>query len=420
MAQGRSPELPPRQPVEIARARAEILAAVHPLGSEEIAFSEALGRVLAEDVVSERWIPPNDNSAMDGYALRAADAATPPVELRVGFEVAAGHPSDHSLDAREAARILTGAAIPAGADAVVMQEHVERRGERIRVLRAVKVGDHIRPAGADVRPGMRIAASGDCLGPPAIGMLAAIGRTRVRVTGSPRVAVLATGDELVEPEASVAGGRIVSSNSYSLIAALRDCGARPDYRGIARDERGEIAELLRAALDCDAILTTGGVSVGDRDWVKSVLADLGGDLRLWRVRMKPGAPLAFAILGGKPVFALPGNPVSTLVSFEQFVRPALLRMMGHTRLFRPVEVATLVGGYRKAGDRMHFVRVRLEREGGQLLARSTGDQSSGVLLSMLRADGLAIIPADAHELPAGARVPVMRLDRKDLCEAPGF
>lgn len=422
MVHGRSPQAPERQPVEIeiGRARAEILEAVRPLGSEEVAFSDALGRVLAEDIFASRWIPSHDNSAMDGYALRAADAATPPVELRVGFDVAAGHPSDRMLGEGEAARILTGAAIPAGADAVVMQEHVERREGRIRVLRAVSVGAHVRRAGSDVHPGTRIAGAGDCLRPAGIGMLAAIGRLRVRVIARPRVAVLATGDELVEPHESVSGGRIVSSNSYSLIAALQDCGASPVYRGIARDEPDAIADEIRAALECDAVVTTGGVSVGDRDWVKSVLADLGADLRLWRVRMKPGAPLAFAILEGKPVFALPGNPVSTLVAFEQFVRPALLRMMGHTRLFRPLEVATLAESYLKTGDRTHFVRVRLGREGTKLVAYQTGDQSSGVLLSMLLAEGLAIIPAATRELPAGAEVQVLCLDRDDLREAPGF
>jgi molybdopterin molybdotransferase len=411
---------PQRASVSVAEARSLILDAVRPTGAETVGLTGAAGRVLLEEVRSGRLIPPLDNSAMDGFALRSADAASLPATLRVVEELPAGRTSERKLGPGEAARILTGAAIPAGADAVVMQEHCRRDGDRVSVERPVRAGDHIRRAGSDVSPDTSVGRTGDVLGPALIGMLAAIGRSQLRVATRPRVAVLATGDELVEPDRLRDDGRIVTSNSYSLQAAIRAAGAEPVYLGIAPDEPDAIAAAFLRALACDAVISTGGVSVGDRDHIKAVLAELGGEMRLWRVRMKPGAPLAFVVLDGRPVFGLPGNPVSTLVAFEQFVRPALLKMMSHQRLFRPVEPATLEHAYQKPGDRLHFVRVELERRNGELRARETGDQSSGVLLSMVRADGLAIVDAEVTELPAGARVPVQLLGRDDLREEPGF
>jgi molybdopterin molybdotransferase len=251
-------------------------------------------------------------------------------------------------------------------------------------------------------------------------MLAAIGRTTVRVAQRPRVAVLSTGDELVEPDRLTGDGRIVSSNSYNLQAALREIGCASVYLGIAPDRPEEIEARFRQALACDAVISTGGVSVGDRDWIKQVLAGLGGRMRLWRVRMKPGAPLAFAQVDGRPVFGLPGNPVSTSVAFEQFVRPALLRMSGLRALFRPVIRATLVSDYKKAPGRLHFVRVRLETRGAETLAHPTGDQGSHILLSMVHADGLAVVPEDAPRLAAGSEVLVQLLARDDLHEDAGF
>ena len=301
-----------------------------------------------------------------------------------------------------------------------MQEQTEVAGDRLRVLEAVKPGQHIRRIGSDVGPGTPIGAPGDSLTPPLVGMCAAIGRSQVEVTRRPRVAILATGDELVEPEALEDDGRIVTSNSYTLFAALRALGVEPVYLGIARDEPDQIEAAFRRGLEYDAVVSTGGVSVGDRDWIKQVLADLGGDMRLWRVLMKPGAPLAFVTLGGKPVFGLPGNPVSTLVAFEQFVRPALLKMMGQARLYRPTASAVLAQPYQKAAGRAHLVRVRLEERGGQLWAEQTGDQSSAILLSMVEADGLAFVPADVELVAAGESVTVQLLDREDLAGTPGF
>jgi molybdopterin molybdotransferase len=315
---------------------------------------------------------------------------------------------------------MTGAAIPDGADAVVMQEYTESQPNRVVVLRSVDVGENIRRAGADVRPGTQVAAPGVILGPAHVGMLTSIGRTTISVTARPRVAILATGDELVEPDRLTDDGRIASSNSYVLHAALQDLGAVPVYLGITTDDLEATKHSFRRALNCDVIISTGGVSVGERDWVRRVLSELGGSIRLWRVRMKPGSPLVFATLQGRLVFGLPGNPVSTLVTFEQFVRPALLRMMRRQEVFRPVEPAILAEDYEKTADRMHFVRVMLQERDGCRFAFPTGDQSSGVLLSMVRADGLAIIAADVTRVSAGTEVQVFMLHRDDLCLDPGF
>jgi molybdopterin molybdotransferase len=271
-----------------------------------------------------------------------------------------------------------------------------------------------------VRPGTPIAERGVLLRPAHVGMIAAIGRTQVEVAQRPRVAILATGDELVEPDRLEDDGRIVTSNSYGLLAALQELGCEPLHLGITRDEPELIAQSFRRALRCDAVISTGGVSVGDRDWIKQVLAELGGDMRLWRVRMKPGAPLAFVMVGERPVFGLPGNPVSTMVTFEQFVRPALLKMMQRSARFRPVADAVLTEDYRKPAGRAHFVRVTLDDSDGRLRATPTGDQSSAVLLSMVRAEALAFVDEDVTELAAGSTVRVQLLARDDLCEEPGF
>ncbi len=409
-----------RSSVSVAEARELILAAVPALGRETVGLERATGRVLAEEIRADHTIPPEDNSAMDGYALRAADAATASTLLRVVDDLPAGRRSARALGPGEAARIMTGAAIPAGADAVVMVEDTEVLGEQVRVRRPPALAQHIRRAGSDVRPGMLVASPGDLLRAPLIGMLAALGRTQVSVRARPRVAVLATGDELVEPDRLRDDGRIASSNSYALAASLREIGAEPVYLGIAPDEPDEIAARFRAALACDAVISTGGVSVGDRDWIKQVLAGLGGQMRLWRIRMKPGAPLAFVTVGERPVFGLPGNPVSTLVTFEQFVRPFLLCMMGHTRVYRPVEQAILDETYEKPAGRAHFVRVTLERRAGVLHARPTGEQTSNILLSMVRADALAFVAEEVTRVPAGERVPVQLLHSNDLCAEPGF
>ena len=343
-----------------------------------------------------------------------------PVELRVVEDLPAGRRSERKLSPGEAARIMTGAAMPEGADAVVMQENTEYAGSRVIVRSSVEFGENVRRAGSDVQKDTLIAAPGVVLRPAHIGMFAAIGRTTLQVVTRPRVAILATGDELVEPDRLSDDGRIASSNSYALQAALRGMGAEPVYLGIAPDEPAALSEQFRRALACDVVISTGGVSVGDRDWIKVVLGQLGGSMRLWRVRMRPGAPLAFAMLQDRPVFGLPGNPVSTLVTFEQFVRPALLRMMRYERVFRPVEPALLAEDYDKPPGRMHFLRVMLQQREGQCYAFPTDSQSSAILLSMVRADGLALVPAETTQLEAGTEVQVQLLGRDDLRAEPGF
>jgi molybdopterin molybdotransferase len=419
-----------RSDLEAREALSIILERTPVLDAETVATPAALHRVLAEPVASAREIPPADNSAMDGYAVRSADLAgaskSSPRELPVGFEVAAGGDAERPLATGEAARILTGAPLPRGADAVVRQEDTERRGDRVAIRVEAPPGEHVRRAGEDVRPGELILEAGRRIGPAEVGMLASLGRGFVAVRQRPRVAILSGGDELVEPDQPVDGGKIVSSNSYSIAAQCRELGAEPVYLGIARDTPEDIEARLRAGLAADVLVSSAGVSVGDRDYVRGVLEKLGCRLLFWGVRIKPGYPLAFGAFGetaerGPLVFGLPGNPVSAMMTFEQFARPALLKMTGHTRLHRPTLRVTLTETLRKKAGRMHFVRVALERDGERVLARTTGSQSSGVLRSMIVANALLIFPADASELREGDTVLVQVLDEQFLAsDTPGF
>ncbi len=293
---------------------------------------------------------------------------------------------------------------------------------RIRV--AAPVGTHVRPAGEDVREGERVLEPGTRLGPGPLGLLASLGRSVVAVHQRPRVAILSGGDELVEPDGDARGGRIVSSNSYSIAAQCREVGAEPVYLGIARDTPEELARFVRAGLSAHVLVSSAGVSVGDRDYVRPVLEQLGCTLLFWGVRIKPGFPLTFGRFGsgapdGEPgrgpiVFGLPGNPVSAMVTFEQFVRPALRRLAGHRALFRPRVTAVLGETLEKQPGRLHLVRVRLARENGRIVATSTGNQSSGVLRSMALAQGLLVFPADANVLRAGEAVQVQVLEEDFL------
>jgi len=401
--------------ITVAEARRIVMAEVEPLAAEIATSEEARGRILARPVVSGRTLPPADVSAMDGYAVRAVDleaASTAAVSLPVVFEVAAGGAGARPLEAGEAARIFTGAPIPEGADTVVPQEQTERRGEQVVFDAAPPRGDHVRSAGEDVCEGDPVLPVGMALGPAEIGLLASLGRSLVHVHRRPRVAVLSGGDELVEPDRDPSGGRIVSSNAYSLSAQCREAGAMPTNLGIARDTPEDLEALLRGGLSSDVIVSSAGVSVGDHDHVRSVLERLGCRIRFWGVKMKPGYPLVFGRLGstGPFVFGLPGNPVSAMVTFEQFVRPLLLRMAGHHACFRPVVQAVLAERLAKKPGRLHFVRVHLERDGASWQASSTGNQSSGVLRSMTLAQGLLVFPDEASEFEAGATVQVQVLD----------
>jgi len=406
-------ELYPMLSVEEALAR--VLAAFQPLSPERVPVLETLGRVLAEDVYADMDIPPLTNTAMDGYAVQAADTtgASPehPVPLRIIHDLAAGYTTDVAVTPSTAIRIMTGAPIPPGADAVVRFEDTERDGEGVNILKGVPVGKNVRQAGEDVKKGALILPQGTEIRPQEVGMLAALGHKEALVHRQPQVAILATGDEVIEVDAPWQPGKIRNANSYSNAAQVVRYGGVPLLLGIARDDVGELTDRIRAGLEqgADLFLTSGGVSVGDFDVVKEVLA-AEGEMGFWRVRMKPGKPLAFGHIGGVPLLGLPGNPVSVMVSFELFARPAILKMLGKTKLTKPTVEATLLDEVRRKDDRRHFLRVMLEEREGKYFARLTGGQGSGILLSMVRAQGLAIISEDVAHLPAGARVPVMMLD----------
>jgi molybdopterin molybdotransferase len=414
-----------REGITVAEAQAHVLDAARVLGAETTPVADAVGRILAESVVSTRTLPPSDASAMDGYAVRSADltSAGPgaEVQLRLVYEVPAGSVAPRPLCQGEAARIFTGAPVPPGADAVVMQEVVDARGDAVAFSAPAPAGDHIRLAGEDLEVGDRVLDAGQRVGPAQVGVLASLGRSVVAVHRRPRLALLSGGDELVEPDGDVAGGRIVSSNSYSLAEQAREIGADALYLGIARDDPDHIEARLRAGLHADVIVSSAGVSVGDHDHVRAVLERLGCKLEFWGVRMKPGYPVAFGRFAGagdgRPgplVFGLPGNPVSASVTFEQFVRPVLLQMQGESRLHRPTVEAVLDAPLDKKPGRVHFVRVRLERDGSGFRASSTGNQSSGVMRSMSDAQGLLVFPAEASHLDAGARVTVQVIDERVL------
>lgn len=400
--------------ISVDKALEQILAVINPLRCERVAILEALGRVLGEDVVSNRDIPSLANSAMDGYALRSEDtlgaSREKPAVLAVIDDVPAGRISKKTVGPGQAVRIMTGAPIPAGADAVIRVEDTQKDGDRVRVFASAEKGIDIRPAGEDVKRGELVIPKGKVIRPAEVGMLAALNRRDVAVYERPKVAVLSTGDELVDIGGELVPGKIMNSNSYSLAALVTDCGAVPLRLGIARDRREDLLSKFEAAGGADLIVTSGGVSVGDYDLVKHVMGELGA-MHFWSVAMRPGKPLAFGAIGGVPVFGLPGNPVSVMVSFEQFVRPAILKMSGCTSLFRPVVKAVLMEDLHKDTALRHFLRAVVELREGRYYAVTTGGQGSGILKSMVMANGLIIFPEDARSFRAGDEVTVRLLDR---------
>jgi molybdopterin molybdotransferase len=413
-----------------------ILAGVTALGAEERPLLEALGGVLAEDVASPVDLPPWDNSAMDGFAARAADvrgaSADAPRVLRVVDDVPAGHFATRPVGPGEAIRIMTGAPVPDGADSVIRVEHTD--GGRnvgaadgaVEIRADLDAGRNVRPRGEDVRRGDVVLHAGTVLRAPELAVAAAAGRARLPVLRRPVVGVLASGDELVPVEQYdqvLAGRRIVSTNSYALAAQLAESGMQARLLGIARDTPQSLREHLALAAGCDALVTTAGISVGEHDHVLGAMRDLRTDVDFWRVRIRPGSALAFGHvggLGGIPWFGLPGNPVSTMVTFELFVRPALLRMAGHPRVHAPTLDCVMRDAYSARGDLMHVPRVRLQREAdGTTSARLTGAQGSGVATSMAAADGLALVPAGT-ELRPGDPVRVLVVGGAPRVEESAF
>lgn len=376
-----------------------------------MSFVEAEGLVLAADVVAGEQVPPFDNTAVDGYAVQAADTVTTPVELPVVDEVPAGAASDHVLQPGQAIRIMTGAPMPAGADAVVMVEETDRVGDdRVRVNASVGPGAAVRHAGDDVQPGDLLFAAGTVVTPAIVGVLASINAATVSAHPSARVAVLSTGDELVEDGRQLAPGEIRESNRKMLAGLLRDAGCEVVDMGTVRDDEAALEVVLRqAAADCDAIVSSGGVSMGDYDVVKSVLARIA-DMTWMQIAIKPAKPFAFGTLDGTPIFGLPGNPVSSIVSFEMLARPSLRRMMGHRRLARQSLVAiTDEDLIRRPDGKVHLMRVLAEFEDdGRCHVRSARAQGSHQLAATAMADAIAIVP-DGDGLPAGAEVAIVMM-----------
>lgn len=408
-----------------------ILEHFRPLEPERVWMLDALDRVLAEDIVSEIAVPPFDNSAMDGYAVRAEDVAGAssehPVTLRVVGDVAAGYVPTRSVEPGTAMRIMTGAPLPSGADSVVRFEETSKglaeRGAgkdnpTVVILKTIGRGDNVRNAGEDVHVGEIVLPKGTLVRPSEVGVLASVGKKEILVHRRPRVAILATGDELVGIDEPVTPGKIRNSNEYTNAAAVIKAGGVPIQLGIARDNIADLTGKIRAGLDAgaDLFITSAGVSVGDYDMVKDVLNSEGA-MHFWQVNMKPGKPLAFGVLRSKgepvrevPLLGLPGNPVSAMISFETFARPAILTMLGKKTFARPTVRAKLLEGVENNANRRNFIRVRVEKTDSGYTARTTGEQGSGILTSVSRANGLLVIPEDVTLVNAGTVVDIQMLD----------
>lgn len=406
----RRPLTDPSELVLLEDYRRNVLTRVAPLEPIELALLEAHGCVLATDVVATDDVPSFANSAMDGYAVDSASIVLDE-PVKIAGEVAAGAVSQAAVEAGAVVRIMTGAPLPSGADAVIPVEVAKEDGEEVRFSALPSAGDHIRPAGGDVRAGATVLSAGRRLGAADVGMLSAIGHSRVTVHPRPRVAVVSTGDELAEPDVPLQPGQIRDSNSFTLTAMAREAGAIAFRSTVVGDNRRALAEAFVGALtNADVLVTSGGVSAGRYDMVKDVLSQLG-DVNFSKVAIQPGMPQAFGFLNPQgpnriPCFGLPGNPVSAFVSFELFVRPALRRLQGRSDLNRPRVSAILEETVSSPAHKVSFLRVKLRREGPQWLARLTGPQGSGLLHSAVAADGLAEIPADRTSVTAGETIVV--------------
>jgi molybdopterin molybdotransferase len=414
-------------PLAAAEAARTILLDVRRQPALRVPLDDALGSVLAEDVVSRLDIPAWTNSAMDGYAARGEDVRgateTKPVRLRVVEHLPAGHFPTRPIGPGECARIFTGAPLPEGADTVIRQEDTDEGAETVTINKDRDVGVNTRRVGEDIRKGSTALAEGTELGPAQLGVLASLAVAHPLVYRRPRIAILGSGDEIVDidqPEEILSGRKIASSNTHTVMALVRQTGGEPVNLGIAADTPESLREHLGRATDCDLLITSAGISVGEHDYVRAVLEELGATQRFWKLRMRPGAPVGFGLLGQVPWIGLPGNPVSTMVTYELFVRPAIRKMMGHVRPFRrsiPVRMAESVTLKPKL---QHFLRgVVIEGPSGPE-ARLTGPQGSGILTSMARANALLVIPEGQHETPVGAAVGALVLNDPVHREEPGF
>jgi molybdopterin molybdotransferase len=413
--------LTPTHMLDVDTARQRIIAAVRPLPMVRVPLAEALGSVLAVDVIAGSSVPAFPNAAMDGFAVQAADTADAtaewPVTLLVLAEVAAGAVAQTVVRPGTAVRIMTGAPVPGGADAVVRFEETDERtglvrhgpGDRVAIATPVQAGENVRPVGEDVRAGETVLRAGTRVRPAEIGVLASLNRTQATVHRRPRVGILSTGDELVDPGSPVAPGQICNSNAPMLSAMVARVGGEAVPLGTARDQEAALRDHLHQAEGLDLLLTTGGVSVGDYDLVKQVL-QAEGRIELWEVRIKPGKPLAFGWLGQTPVLGLPGNPVAAAVAFEQFARPAIRCMLGVDALELPTVLARLCGRVENRGGRRHYVRVAVTATPEGYVARLAGGQGSGVLSTLAKANALLVIPEELPVAEDGALLPAQMLD----------
>jgi molybdopterin molybdotransferase len=414
-------------PLAAADAARRIVRAVARQPTLRMPLDDALDHVLAEDVVSPLDIPAWTNSAMDGYATRGADvrgaSAAAPVTLRVVEHIPAGHFPERAIGPGECARIFTGAPLPEGADTVIRQEDTDGGARAVSIVNDRDVGVNIRRAGEDIRRGTTALPAGLLLGPAALGVLASLAVAHPLVYRRPRVAILGSGDEIVDvdrPEEILSGRKIASSNTHTLVALVRHAGGEPVNLGVARDTPESLREHLQRALDCDLLVTTAGISVGEHDYVRSVLEEMGAQQHFWKLRMRPGAPVGFGMLGAIPWIGLPGNPVSTMVTFELFVRPAIRTMAGHALPFRRAIAVRAAEPISLKPKLQHFLRGIVTPGADGPEARLTGPQGSGILSSMVLANALLVVPEGQHETPAGSTVTAIVLDDPVHLGEPGF
>lgn len=392
--------------LSVEEALARILAEISALPMTQVPLAESLGLVLARDVVAQEDIPPFHNSAMDGFALLSADSQPrngEPARLRIIGEVAAGYVAEQEVVEGTAMRIMTGAPVPAGADTVIQIELTRSEGPDsswVEILETVPPGNNIRPAGEDMHKGQTVLVSGSEIGPWEIGVLATLGWATVPVIRQPHVAILGTGDEVIDVHEALQPGKIRNSNSYLLEAAVRQAGAVPHRLGVAHDTVESLREKFAEAIQHDLILTSGGVSVGDFDLVKNIMAEQG-EINFWRINMRPGKPVAFGHIGTVPLLGLPGNPVSAAVTFELFGRPVIRKMLGHTRLLRPQVDVIVEDGVSDRAMRRHYVRAHVEWRDGHFVAHTTGNQGSHIMTSLLNTNALVIVPEGGVEVHPG-------------------
>jgi molybdopterin molybdotransferase len=412
-----------RSPGDAARA---ILEGLSPLPVERLPLLDALGRVLAEDAHSALDLPPWDNSAMDGYAVRSADldVGGGPWALRIVEEIAAGGFPSRTLAAGECARIFTGAPVPMGADGVIRQEDTDGAGVGIvHILDRRDILRNIRKRGEDLTRGMVALTRGVALGPAELGVLASIAHPTVAVHRTPTVAILGSGNEIAdldEREAILTGKKIASSNTYTLTANIRRAGAIPLNLGLARDDPDDLRGRLARVTEADLLVTTAGISVGEHDYLRAVFEDMGGKLGFWRIRMRPGAPVGFGTLHGRPWIGLPGNPVSAMVTFELFVRPAIRRLQGHPLPFRRAVTVEVAERLHYPTRLTHFLRAVVTFERGKPRARLTGPQGSGILTSMARANALLVVPAERDTVEPGEQLAAIFLNDTIHVQEPPF